>query len=82
MLLLAAELHDVPDDQEISGQLELFDQRQFALDLAPRLLAQFGIGAPVALARAFVRALAQERRHGFACRHGISRELVAQIFEA
>ena len=35
-VLLAAEAHDVPDDQEIAGELELFDQRQLALDLLAR----------------------------------------------
>src|SRR5262249_12489505 len=30
----AAEAHDVPDDQEIAGQLQLADQLQLALDLA------------------------------------------------
>jgi hypothetical protein len=34
MLFSLAEAHDVPDDQEIAGQLELFDERQLALDLA------------------------------------------------
>ena len=38
--LLAAEAHDVPDDQEIAGQLQLLDQRQLALDLLPRALPQ------------------------------------------
>ena len=33
-VVLAAEAHDVPDDQEIAGEIELFDERQFALDLA------------------------------------------------
>ena len=54
--LLAAELHDVPDDQEIARQLELFNQRQLALNLLARLVA---IG-PITIARAFIGTLAQE----------------------
>ena len=33
MLLLPAELHDVPDDQEIAFELQLLDQRELAFDL-------------------------------------------------
>ena len=32
-IALAAKADDIPDDQEIAGQIELFDQAQFALDL-------------------------------------------------
>ena len=46
--LAPAEVHDVPDDQEVAGELELADQRELVLDLAPRLL----VVRPVALARA------------------------------
>ena len=35
-IFLAAEANDVPDDQKIAGQIELFDQRQLAIDLPPR----------------------------------------------
>ena len=35
-ILLAAEADDVPDDQKIAGEIELFDQGEFAFDLAPR----------------------------------------------
>ena len=70
-----AEAHDVPDDQEIPGQIQLFDHGQLALDLA---LGFFVIGT-VALARARIGQLAQIRIHGFAGRHGICRKLVAQI---
>ena len=34
--VFAAEAHDVPDDEEVAGQMQLFDQRQLALDLAAR----------------------------------------------
>ncbi len=49
-VLLAAEAHDVPDDQEIAGEVELFDQGQFALDLPAGALV---VGA-VAPEHAFV----------------------------
>ncbi len=55
-VVLAAEAHDVPDDQEIAGQIELFDQGQFAFDLLPRSF----VFEPVARHHAFVRALAQK----------------------
>ena len=73
--VLPAEAHDVPDDQEVAGQVELFDERQLALDLPPGALV---IGL-VAAARAFIHALAQEATSGFALRHGVARKLVAQI---
>ena len=37
-ILLAAEANDVPNDQEIAGKIEFFDQRQFAFDLLARFL--------------------------------------------
>ena len=74
-VVLAAEAHDVPDDQEIARQLELFDQRQLALDLLPRAL----VIRAVAPARAFVGELAQEATSACGLGHGIARELVAQV---
>ena len=71
------EAHDVPDDQEIAGQLELFDQRQFALDLPLRAVV---VGL-VAAARAFVHARAQKAGHGFARGHGIARKFVTETVE-
>ena len=62
MSFSAAEVHDVPDDEEVAGQVELFDERQLALDLPAGALV---IGA-VAAARALVGALAQEGVHGLA----------------
>ena len=41
-VVAAAELDDVPDDQEIAGEVELFDERQFAIDLAAGAAAQVG----------------------------------------
>ncbi len=75
--LLFAETNDVPDDQEIARQIELFDHGELALDLA---LGFFVIRA-VALARAFIGELAQIRIHGLAGRDGVRGKLVAQIAE-
>ena len=55
-IVLAAEANDVPDDQEIAGEVEFFDQRQFALDL----LAGALVFRAVARNHAFLRALAKE----------------------
>src|SRR5205814_5608161 len=49
--LLAAEVHDVPDDQEVALELERADQGQLALDL----LACLVVVGPVAPARALLR---------------------------
>ena len=35
-IFFAAEADDVPDDQEIAGEIEFFDQREFAVDLSAR----------------------------------------------
>ena len=40
-----------------------------------------GGGTAIALAKAFPRAIAQERVHGLACRNGIERKLVAEVVE-
>ncbi len=77
--LLAAEAHDVPHDQEIAGEFELFDQRQLALDLPLCALPKVAFSAAVSLPRAFLGALAQERHHGLALRHGIARKFVTEI---
>ena len=59
--LLAAVAHDVPHDQEISGQFELFDQREFALDLPSGALPQ-ARPAPVACSGRALLAMARDRR--------------------
>ncbi len=76
MSLCQAELDDVPDDQEVAFELELLDQAELALDL-PALFFTVRLKAPQ---RPGFAELAQIRRHGFACRHRILRELVAEIF--
>ncbi len=75
--ILPAEFDQVPDDEKVSGELQLFDHRQLALDLP----LGFFVIRDVALARAFIGPLAQERHHGFAIGHGIARKFVTQIRE-
>ena len=69
-VVLAAEVHDVPDDEEVAGEIELLDEIELARDL--------GAGAivirPVAIARADLRHPAQKRRLRLAGRHRDSRE--------
>ena len=72
-----AELHDVPDDQEITFQPELFDQREFTFDLLPRLFVIWTEAFP----RAFVGALAEKRRHRFVIADRILRKFVAEILQ-
>src|SRR6185436_18623528 len=80
--LIAAEVDDVPDDQEITFELEFFDQRQLAFDLLPRSFVCRRVLAGVADPRAFIGALAKKRRHRFPIGHRIARKLIAQIFES
>src|ERR1700683_1875913 len=56
-VLFAAELDDVPDDQEIAGQVELFDEGELVIDLAASAAAQIGGLAMIAIDRAFFHAL-------------------------
>ena len=76
-ILLAAEANNVPDDQEIAGQIQFFDHGQFAFDLLPRAL----VVRSVAAEHAVVRALAQKMHLRSAIRHRINRKLVAQIVQ-
>ena len=69
-VVLAAEIDDVPDDEEVAGELELLDQIELARDLRAGLVV---IG-PVAVARAGVGDVAQERRLRLAGRHRVVRE--------
>ena len=73
--LLAAEVDDVPDDEEVAGEIELLDQIQLALELprVPRL------DRPVALARARLGDLAEERGHRLSRRHRVLGKAVAEI---
>ena len=74
-VLLPAEVHDVPDDQEVAGEIEFLDEVQLALDLAARAVV---VGA-IALACPRLRDLPQERRHRFPRRHGVLGKAVAEI---
>ena len=55
-VVLQAELNDVPNDQEVTFEAQLFDERQLALDLTPGVF----IVRTEAVARAFLRALAEK----------------------
>src|SRR5690242_21319562 len=55
-VLLAAVINDVPDDQEVTSEIELFDQIEFALDLAPRPI----VVGTIPLPRTRLSNLAQE----------------------
>ncbi len=74
-VLLPAVVDDVPDDQEVAGEIELLDEIELAGDLRARLL----VIRAIAIARADFRHVAQERRRGLARRHGIDREAISQI---
>ncbi len=76
-VLLAAVADQVPDDQEISGEFEFFDEGKFFFNLAAGAGLHVGFGAAVAIVESFPGAIAQERIHGLAFRHGIAREFVA-----
>ena len=74
-VLLPAVVDDVPDDQEVAGEIELLDQIELAGDLRARLV----VIRAVAIARARFGDVAQERHLGLAGRHRIRREAVAEI---
>ncbi len=74
-VVLAAEVHDVPDDQKIAGEIERLDEIELARDLGAGPV----VIRPVAIARADLRHLAEKRRLGFAGRHGIGGKAVAEI---
>ena len=75
-----AELHDVPDDEEVSGESEFGDERQLALRLLLGAGKKLGVVfGQIAVANAFVGALFKERLHRLAVRDGIVREAVAEI---
>ena len=74
-VVLPAEIDDVPDDEEVAGELELLDEIELARDLRAGAI----VVRPVALARAGVGDVAQERALRLAGRHRIVREAVAEI---
>src|ERR1035437_7229005 len=76
-VVLFAEAHDVPDDEEVTGEMELFNEREFALDL----LAGALVIGPVAAARALAGESAQQAHLGLAFGDGVAGELVAEVGE-
>ena len=75
--LPAAEVHDVPDDQEVARELELADQEELALDLPPRLL----VVGPVALAGPGLRHRAEVGVQGLPRRHRVVGKAIPQVRE-
>ena len=73
----AAELDDVPDDQEIAFELQLFDHGELVFNLT----AGFFVIRAVAVSRALFRALAQKGGLGFAVGQRVARKLIAEVFE-
>ena len=73
--LPAAEIDDVPDNQEVTGEFEFLDEGEFALDLGAGAIVE----RPVALARAHQRDGAQERVCCLAGRYRVVGEAVAEI---
>ena len=74
-VVVAAEVHDVPDDQKVAGEIEPLDEIELARDLRAGAI----VIRPVPLARAEVGELAEKRRRGFARRNGIFRKPIAEI---
>ena len=72
---LAAEVDDVPDDQEVAGEIELLDQIELARDLRARAVVK----RTIAIARADVGNLAEERHLRLPRRHRIVGEAIAEI---
>jgi len=80
-IVFAAEADDVPNDEEVAGKIEFFDQGQFAFDL----LAGASVAGVVARAitgnHSLMGALTQELHFRLALGHRIFGELVAQILQ-
>ncbi len=72
-----AEVHQVPDDEEVAGELELLDEIELTRDLRARPV----VVRTVALARADLGDLPEERRLRLALGHGIVGKAVAEIRE-
>src|SRR5882724_4177886 len=78
--LFAAKSNDVPDDQEVTGKMQLFDQRQFALYLALGAIKHIIVSfSAIPVLKAFFRALAKKRIHRFSLGNEIARKFVAEI---
>src|SRR5581483_6325424 len=78
-LLLVTETDYVPDDKEVSGEIEFGNEGQFALDLAAGAVAQVRLGLAVAILKSLPGAVAKERHHRLACGDGVFGKFVAEI---
>ena len=74
-VLLTAVVDDVPDDEEVTGEIEPLDQIELTLDLASRTI----VIRPISLPRARLRHLPQERRHRLAGRNRVLRKAIPEI---
>ena len=76
-VLLLAEVHDVPDDEEVAREVQLLDEVELLLELRLRL----GRERPEARPRAFPRDAPEERRRRLARRERVRGEAVAEVRE-
>ena len=74
-VLGAAEIDDVPDDEEVAGEVQLVDEIELAGDLRARPIVK----RPVPLPRAHLGDLPEKRGLGLARRHRILGKPIAQI---
>ena len=72
---MAAEIDDVPDDQEVAGEIETLDE----IELARNLRAGAIVIRPIPLARAEIGQLAEKRDVRLARRHRIVGKAIAEI---
>src|SRR5260370_17681811 len=78
--LLAAKSNNVPDDQEVTGEVQLFNQCQFPLHLFFGAFKQFLVSFNrVAVLKSFFSALSEKRIHGFPFGNGIAWKFVAKL---
>src|SRR5438093_7238828 len=76
-VVLATEIHDVPDDQKISREPELGDERQFFFEL----LLHRGADRRITLVRAEPDDRAQKRIHRVSARHRKLRKFITKILQ-
>ena len=74
-VVLPAEIDDVPDDEEVAGQIQLLDEIELTRDLRTCAI----VVRTVALARADLREAAQKRDLRLPGRHGIVGKPIAEI---
>ena len=76
-IVVAAELDNIPDDQEIAFEPEFLDQRKLTFNLT----AGFLVVWPETFVRAFIRCACGEMTPSFRRRHRIVGELIAKILQ-